>query len=706
MKFLLAVLVCAPLFGQATVSINSTSTGTSWFGIGALSGATSKLLYDYPATQQNEILDYLFCKPNPSSAPVTGYCTSGIYGAALDILSMQIPSDAQEGEGAEPSFERVSGTTNFTLGYIWWLIQQAKNRNPAILLRGLVWSAPNWTGSAGSFLSNPAAYKYLTDFANGLYANYGYHLDYLGFWNENAPNATWIKGLYTYLQANTAGTTAPLLMAADQATGSQWAIGPSLTDPTLASNIAVYGDHYLTTPASGSNSCTGTNYGDVTAQAKPIIESEGGVWGTHTPSGDWTGAQLIAQELINNFINCGAAGTILWAMTTSYLDNLPLPQAGMTTAQSPWSGHYSIDPGIWIIGHVAQFAKPADTVIASGTFSPGCSTCTYMVIRAANATDYTVFAQNPTGSSTTLTVNLSGALSTGTVHQTVSFSSSQFAAGSNITPSAGSWSATLSANTIYTFSTISVPAKVTTTPPAPSAFPYPYYDYFTGYATGKIPKYLSPVNGGWETGPCTVIAAPECLEQTVTLLPVSWTSNFPADEPLAIIGSPTWTDQTFGVTAAITGTGSLKLAARVAGFSAGGGCSTYCGQPDAYEFYINNSGTWKISLYNIGYPASTNLASGTASAPNNASHSYQMSVTGCSPSATITVKMDGTTIATATDNGGGAGTCYTASGSVGIGMASTAQAGVSTASYVTGEFSTLWIGSQPPPPTISGATFF
>ena len=58
-------------------------------GHGALSaGASSRLLFDYPTPQRDQVLDYLF-KPN--------------FGAALDMLKVEIGGDSQSTDGTEAS---------------------------------------------------------------------------------------------------------------------------------------------------------------------------------------------------------------------------------------------------------------------------------------------------------------------------------------------------------------------------------------------------------------------------------------------------------------------------------------------------------------------------------------------------------------------------------------------------------------------------
>ena len=99
MLALAAVMLCAmgPSRARAasasvatTISVNGASGGRTFDGIGAISGGggNSRLLADYPAAQQSQILDYLF-KPG--------------YGAALQMLKVEIGGDANSTDGAEPS---------------------------------------------------------------------------------------------------------------------------------------------------------------------------------------------------------------------------------------------------------------------------------------------------------------------------------------------------------------------------------------------------------------------------------------------------------------------------------------------------------------------------------------------------------------------------------------------------------------------------
>ncbi|MGH9344809.1 MAG: hypothetical protein ACRD19_13750, partial [Terriglobia bacterium] len=139
--FLLGAFVCLSLppgFGATktdankTIILNGKSQGGIFQGIGAVSaGASSRLLIDYPEPYRSQILDYLF-KPD--------------YGASLQHLKVEIGADVNSTDGSEPSYARTPTGRNFTHGYEWWLMAEARRRNPRIVLDSLAWGAPGWVG--------------------------------------------------------------------------------------------------------------------------------------------------------------------------------------------------------------------------------------------------------------------------------------------------------------------------------------------------------------------------------------------------------------------------------------------------------------------------------------------------------------------------------------------------------------------------------
>jgi len=73
---------------STTIDVNGASAGQAFGGVGAISGGggNTRLLTDYPAAQQSQILDYLF-KPG--------------YGADLQILKVEIGGDTNSTDGSE-----------------------------------------------------------------------------------------------------------------------------------------------------------------------------------------------------------------------------------------------------------------------------------------------------------------------------------------------------------------------------------------------------------------------------------------------------------------------------------------------------------------------------------------------------------------------------------------------------------------------------
>ena len=104
---------------EKTIVLDGSSPGRVFDGIGALSaGASSRLLVDYAEPYRSQILDYLF-KPG--------------YGAALQHLKVEIGGDVNSTDGSEPSHMRTRDDHDYTRGYEWWLMQEAKKRNPKII---------------------------------------------------------------------------------------------------------------------------------------------------------------------------------------------------------------------------------------------------------------------------------------------------------------------------------------------------------------------------------------------------------------------------------------------------------------------------------------------------------------------------------------------------------------------------------------------
>jgi hypothetical protein len=237
MAVLTAPVAPAPPAETATIEITGSAPGAVFQGIGALSsGGTSRLLYDYPEPQRGQILDYLF-KPN--------------YGAALQQLKVEIGGDANSSNGSEASHRHTRDELDLDRGYEWWLMREAKRRNPNIVLSALEWSVPGWVGD-GSYFSQDNI-DYIVDFLKGAWQRHGPRIEYVGTVNEprvihQAVDWDWVKRLKRAITAN--GLPTKLIVGDDPRreccpTNLPWEDVNAMTaDPELARAVDVIGGHY------------------------------------------------------------------------------------------------------------------------------------------------------------------------------------------------------------------------------------------------------------------------------------------------------------------------------------------------------------------------------------------------------------------------------------------------------------------------------
>jgi galactosylceramidase len=115
---------------------------------------------------------------------------------------VEIGGDGQSTEGTEPSHMHSVDDLNFQRGYEFWLLSEAKKRNPSLLTFGLSWAWPAWLGCPGGDLSSsscdlntPYTYPnqtadYIVKWVQGVRDVYNVTIDVVGSWNEKVGAAT------------------------------------------------------------------------------------------------------------------------------------------------------------------------------------------------------------------------------------------------------------------------------------------------------------------------------------------------------------------------------------------------------------------------------------------------------------------------------------------------------------------------------------
>ncbi len=530
--FLLALVLIAGAEAQQVVSIDSNGPGFMFEGLGALSaGASSRLLIDYPEPQRSQVLDFLF-KPS--------------FGAALHHLKLEIGGDTQSTDGTEPSFARTREEfldpkpEYFQRGYEWWLMREARRRNPDVILDILQWGAPGWIGDGqeaewraqGLKDSQIDAKKFYTQdnadfiaaFIKGAKQYHAVHVNFCGIWNERPYDVGWIELLRSTLDRGGLGSVK--IVAADEI--NRWTIaGRMAADRDLMNAVGIIGTHY---PGFKSTP-------EAMSIGKPIWSSEDGFWNqTQDP---WQAARILAKQYNRNYVQGRMVKTIIWSLITSYYDDLPLPNSGLMKANQPWSSHYEVQPAVWATAHTTQFVQPGWRYMDSACIMlPGGGSI--VALHSLDESDFSVIVETMDAETPqTLTFRLAGALDARKLHVWRTTQREQFARLPDVTLSDRAFTTTLEPEAIYSFTTTTGQHKGSVADIPPShELAMPYREDFEAYQLGSTPKYLSDQAGVFEVAK-RGDGRGQCLRQTVTARTIDWVT---LAWPMTLVGSPNWTN--------------------------------------------------------------------------------------------------------------------------------------------------------------------
>ena len=611
-----ATVTATPALAQTAISADGDSAGRTFDGIGAISGGggNSRLLTDYPATEQDEILNYLFTPDD---------------GASLQILKVEIGGDTNSTDGSESSIEHTEGTIDCSNGYEWWLMEQAKERNPNIKFYGLAWGAPGWVGTFWS----TATIDYLVSWLQCA-TSHDLTISYPGGWNERSYDESWYEQLRTTLDDD--GYSSVEIVADDT---SGWDDAAAVEDtPAFADAVSILGDHYPCAGGDGGGSETCTTSSTAEETGKPMWASENG-------SEDYNnGAEAMIRSIIRGYTDGDLTAYINWPIVASVYPDLPYDTDGLIWAPEPSSGWYSVGAELWTAAQVTQFTEPGWQFLndGSGYLDGDESDGSYVTLKSTDDTDYSTIIETTTASAAqTATINVSGGLSTGEVHVWAS----DLAAGGpymdnieNITPSDGSYSLTLEPGYVYSITTTTGQGTYDATSPAQSGFALPYTDNFSSDTVGQQPKYLSQMQGAFEVESCASGLSGDCVQQQAATEPVEWDDNA---NPYTIGGNLSWDNYTVSADTYMEQAGAVQLLGRV-------GWQTAFDPAEINDYYLqlSNTGAWGI-YKNSTSGTITTLASGTITAPGlDKWDTLSLTFNG----STITAEINGTTVGSATSS--------------------------------------------------------
>jgi len=580
----------------AVISLNQVCSGTylidaavglgrRFDGIGGLSGggSTSKLLVSYPVNLRNEILDYLF-KPN--------------FGASLQIIKVEIGGDAQSTDGTESSHMHEPWDENYYRGYEWWLLMEAKKRNPDIKVYGLAWAFPGWVGNGSG---DPYKYpqltaNYIRKWVIGAQKYYNISVDYIGIWNERNYDVTFVKVLSSVLAEN-AVTAGVQIVAAD----GSWGVSDDiLRDQAFASAVDIVGCHYPGTDTTPAAVKTG----------KPLWSSE-----DYSTFNDNVGAGCWARILNQNYVNGYMTSTISWNLIASYYSQLPFGRDGLMTANEPWSGHYVVESPIWVTAHTTQFTSIGWSYLLHGfgvqkldyggsfvTLTDNCRQQITVVIETMmhnhsgcirpGLPEYTVVAQQAD-------FQLVGSLAK--IQELVVWKTKLgfdgkptmlFEQQPSVRVRYGSFSLTLSPDELYTLTTLTVGQHgLYNPPPASKPFPLPYHDDFEKYNLYEEADNYAPQAGVWEIRQTNDTQHSKVNRQVILHDPIYWCDT--GNATINIGGDYSWSDiqiQADVFVPSVNGSSGVLTAVRVDR----GGCDSYEANGVFFALYPGN-GTFELT---------------------------------------------------------------------------------------------------------------
>ena len=625
-----------PGTAQATsIVIDGSRNGARFAGVGAISGGagTSRLLMDYPAPQQAQILNYLF----------------GPRGADLQILKLEIGGDNDESGGAEPSAEPSRGQIDCKSGDTWWLAEQAVARNPKITLMGLQWGAPGWAGADGGIWTQ-ADIGYVLDW---LRCAKSHHLtvSYIGGWDEHGFQTPWYKAERSALDAN--GFHSVKIIAADSFPGPAYdwqrtfkVAAAAAADPKFKAALSAIGVH---------DTCGGPTMG-YTCESTPVARKLGlPLWESELGSlKGSTAAANMARSINNGFIQAGITGFLYWPLTDSSPPGLLQPNRSLVIANQPGSGYYAVQPITWAIAQTTQFTRSGWLHVpgASGTIG---ATGNYVAYKSPNNTDWSLVAEN-TGNRLsqnpgpqTIAVQLLGGLKTRNISVWSTDVRSTdpatwFVRQPDVSVSHGRFSYVIQPGYVVSFTSTTGQSRLDTTPPPSAPMTLPYSQGASPDA-GNEPWGLATEEGAFVYEPCLGGATGvngQCIEQRATQVPMFFQPpQLGPITPYAVVGDPGWANYTVSANVLFTTTaGSAGLISR---FSNQGQDPA---RFDGYEFNLDADGNWQL-LANAPTAPPRLLATGTVSPIATGTwHAISLQASGT----TLTATIDGTQVGKATSS--------------------------------------------------------
>jgi galactosylceramidase len=551
--------------------LSDSSTGPRFDGIGAVNGggATSVLLKDYAEPQRSQILDLVF-QPK--------------FGASVSTMLVEIPGDGNATQGSMPSHQHSRGDLDFQRGYTWWVLSQAKQRNPRLTLDATAWSAPGWVGN-GRFWSTDAA-EYYASWLHGLRHVHGLELDAIGCRNEKGPSLEFARELRQVLDAH--GFDEVQLHAFDDWPADKFDFVRDLAEDEAARNaIDIVGAHVLCDrrPGRPSGHAPASVQRQLAAWGKPLWNTE-----DHVYEQGFDCLIGIVECFNDSYLMSGATKTVLWYDIAGVYPVEPYAEEpAMLLARSPWSGHYQIREALWGYAHYGQFTEQGWRYLDGGC-APLLGNGSVVSLASSDG-DYSIIIEtNEAAEPQVLRFEVAPSLRSGDLCVWRSTAAEQFVRQHDVRLEHGAFTIRVEPAAVYSLSTTRGQHKggFTDVPPA-DRFPFPYRETFSDYDEperyGRLPRYTADISGAFE-----LTDRPDgkglCLRQMAPVPTISWAPDW---MPYTIVGDDQWADYEVAVDVWLAPGEMAGVMARVNHVGTG-----YGFVPQCYIFELSADGTCNL----------------------------------------------------------------------------------------------------------------
>ena len=570
-SMLFNILLLAPVCvlhageGPKVITLDPQSPGRMFEGVGAVSaGASTRLLPDYPEPQRSQILDFLF-KPK--------------FGAGFQHLKVEIGCGENSTCGSEPSHAVTRDELNSPRprGYEFWLMAEARKRNPQIALECLPWAYPCWIKDR---FSKDSA-DWFTSFLDLARKDYGLELDWVSAaQNEMGTDLNWIRNdLRPAMDAS--GFSKVKLQAPDD-DEAFWQIFDKLEkDPELDRLISAVGYHYVDGRSPWNiDQKKGRHATDkAKLSGKPLWASE--EWSQSGKEWGGKGALYLARLINKLYTYDRITKYLIWCPVDSIYEQVIWGDTGAMQADTPWSGHYEIWPAIWTIAHTTQFAEPGWIYMdsACGQIDTNTWRGSHVALRDPKTGDWSVIVV--TGDKGTIRLNIEPGLKSGPIHVWKSTAESQFVELAPLAIRDNTAEIRLEPDSVYSFTSTSGQRKGSYgVPPPEKPFPLPYEENFESCRAGETPRYLSDQKGTFETVSHPVKGL--CLAQILPAQGIVW-MNAKLLKPYSLFGDSKWQDCKIESDVFIAG-GDVEIGGRYAHREKLG-----------YRWILANNGNWRLN---------------------------------------------------------------------------------------------------------------